>query len=138
MGDERDNFATTARLICVAHDATAVVMILESWMKMAVPGETLDPNERLSEALDRREIVVLAGEARHTKKQKFLPIVRSGNGKFFDFGESDLPEIDSLQGRVAEILSPQAAPPDLKAKARLLLQAMGITDSALQGDPRWS
>ena len=26
----------------------------------------------------------------------------------------------------------------LKAKARLLLQAMGITDSALQGDPRWS
>ena len=140
MGDERakDNFATTARLVCIAYDATAVVMILESWMKVAVPGETLDPNERPSEALDRREIVVLAGEARDTRKQRFLPIVRSGNGKFFGFGESDLPEFDSLQGRFAEILPPQAAPPELKAKARLLLQAMGITDSILQGDPRWS
>jgi hypothetical protein len=42
MTDDRakDNFANTARLICVAHDATAAVMILESWMKLAAPGET--------------------------------------------------------------------------------------------------
>ena len=36
LADERakDNFATTARLICIAHTATAAVMILEAWMKL--------------------------------------------------------------------------------------------------------
>lgn len=140
MGDERakDSFANTARLICIAHDATAVVMILESWMKMAAPGETLDPTERPSEALDRREVVLLTGEARGVKKQKFLPIIRSGNGKFFGFGESDLPEFDNFQGRFAELLPPRAGTPELRSTAKLLLKAMGITDSTLQGDPRWS
>ena len=38
MGDERakDNFAQTARLISIAHEATAIVMILESWVKLAL------------------------------------------------------------------------------------------------------
>jgi len=140
MGDERakDNFAHTARLICLAHDASAVVMILEAWMKLAAPGETLDPKERPSEAIDRREVVVLAGEARGTQKQKFLPIIRTDAGGFFGFGESDVPQFDSLQGRFAEILPPHPATKERQAQARLQLHAMGIPDSALQGDPRWS
>ena len=140
MGDERakDNFANTARLICIAHDATAAVMILESWMKVAAPGESLDPDERPSEALDRREVVLLAGEERGRKKQKFLPIIRSGNGNFFGFGESDLPEFDNFAGRFAELLPPREGSAELKATAKLLLKAMGITDASLQNDPRWS
>ena len=40
LADERakDNFATAARLICIAHAATAAVMILEAWMNLAAPG----------------------------------------------------------------------------------------------------
>ena len=118
VGDERakDSFANTARLICIAHDASAVVVILEAWMKVAAPGETLDPKERPSEALDRREVVVLSGEARGSKRQKFLPIIRTGAGGFFGFGESDLPEFDNFQGRFAEILS--SGPPAKKRQAK--------------------
>jgi hypothetical protein len=29
----KDDFATTARLMCIAHAATATVMTLEAWMK---------------------------------------------------------------------------------------------------------
>ncbi len=94
MGDERakDHFANTTALICIAHDVSEVVVILEAWIKVAAPGETLDPTERPSEALDRREVVVLSGEARGSKRQKFLPIIRTDAGGFFGFGESDLPE----------------------------------------------
>ncbi len=133
MGDERakNNFANTARLICIAHDVTAVVLILESWMKMAAPGETLDPDEAPSEAIDRHEVVVLAGESRDKKRQKFLPIIRTDVGGFFGFGESDLPDLGNFEGRFAEILPPQPAPATLKAQARLLLQTMGISDGTL-------
>ena len=133
MGDEKakNNFANTARLICIAHDVTAVVLILESWMKMAAPGETLDATEAPSEAIDRKEVVVLAAEARGAKRQKFLPIIRTDVGGFFGFGESDVPEFSNFEGRFAEILPPQAAAPALMAQAGLLLAAMGISDGTL-------
>ena len=50
-------------LVCIAHSAKACVLTLESWMKTATPGEKLDMTEPPSEAFDRREVVVLLGEA---------------------------------------------------------------------------
>jgi hypothetical protein len=100
LADEhaKDDFATTARLMCIAHAATAVIMALEAWMKCAKPGEKLDMTEPPSEAFDRQEVIVLMGEARDAQKQKFLPIIRSGNGKFFGFGESNVPDgIDQMK-----------------------------------------
>lgn len=37
LKDERakDQFANTARLICVGYEATAAVLVLEAWMKLA-------------------------------------------------------------------------------------------------------
>lgn len=35
----KDDFATNARLVCIAHAATAVVMALEVWAKFAKPEE---------------------------------------------------------------------------------------------------
>jgi hypothetical protein len=60
LGDEasKDDFATNARLMCIAHGATACVMSLEAWVKYAKPGEPLDTTEAPSEAFDRREVVV--------------------------------------------------------------------------------
>jgi hypothetical protein len=115
----------------VAHAATACVLTLESWMKTATPGEKLDMTEPPSEAFDRREVVVLMGESHDGQKQKFLPIIRSGNGKFFGFGESDVPVMDQMTGRFAQILPtkvPDAAMRDL-AKAMLKVKGVGRATS---------
>ena len=137
LSDERakDNFANTARLICVAHDATAAVMILESWMSTAKPGETLDTTEPPSESMDRREIVLLTGETRTGFKQKILPIIRTGVGGFFGFGEFKGPSADSYQGRFAQILLPKRPTKEMQSQARMLLAAIGITDAKLRNDP---
>ncbi len=137
MTDDRakDSFANTSRLICVAHDATAAVMILESWMKLAKPGETLDTTEPPSESMDRREIVLLSGETRTGFKQKILPIIRTGVGGFFGFGEFEGPSADSYQGRFAQILPPKRPTKEMQGQARVLLAAIGITDAALRNDP---
>src|SRR4051812_45279966 len=52
----KDSFANTARLICAAYGAMAVVLALEAWAKFAKPGEKLDETEPPSEAFDRREL----------------------------------------------------------------------------------
>ena len=137
LSDDRakDNFADISRLICVAHDATAAMMILESWMKLAAPGETLDTIERPSEAIDRREIVLLTGETRTGFKQKILPIIRTDVGGFFGFGEYGGLAADSFEGRFAGILPPKRPTKEMQTKARMVLAAIGITDAALRIDP---
>ena len=122
---EKDAFATTARLMCIAHAATACVMALESWMKAATPGEKLDMTEPPSEAFDRQELIVLMGESPTGHKQKFLPIIRSGNGKFFGFGESNLPGLDKMEGRFAQILPPKLPDDEMRELARTMLQVKG-------------
>ena len=117
LADESDknDFATTARLMCIAHAATACVMALEAWVKSAKPGEKFDETEPPSEAFDRQEVVVLLGESQHGHKQKFLPIIRSDNGNFFGFGEADASSMDQMKGRFAHIL-PTVAKAMLKVK----------------------
>ncbi|MGH7952721.1 MAG: hypothetical protein ACREFE_12505 [Limisphaerales bacterium] len=135
LADEhaKDDFATTARLMCIAHAATAIVMALEAWIKCAKPGETLDMTEPPSEAFDRQEVIVLMGESRDELKQKFLPIIRSGNGKFFGFGESNVPDgIDQMKGRFAQILPPKAVDDELQAVAEAMLTVKGITPAKMR------
>ena len=64
MADERakDNLANTARLICAGYGATAAVLMIEAWMRLAPPGGKLDMDTPPSEALDRRAVVLLIGE----------------------------------------------------------------------------
>ena len=45
-----------------AYGATYMVMILESWVTLAKPGETLDTTPPPSEAFDREEFVVVMPE----------------------------------------------------------------------------
>jgi hypothetical protein len=135
LADEhaKDDFATTARLMCIAHAATVVVMALEAWIKCAKPGETLDMTEPPSEAFDRQEVIVLMGESRDGLKQKFLPIIRSGNGKFFGFGESNVPDgIDEMKGRFAQILPPKAVDDELRLVAEAMLTVKGITPAKMR------
>jgi len=124
--EEKDAFATNARLLCIARAATACVMALESWMKMAAPGEQLGMTEPPSEAFDRQEVIVLMGESHTGQKQKYLPIIRSDNGKFFGFGESNMPVWDKIEGRFAQILAPKVATPEHRMAAQAMLKVKGV------------
>jgi hypothetical protein len=133
----KDDFATTARLLCIAHAATATVLALEAWIKSATPGEKLDVTEPPSEAFDRREVVVLMGESRDGRKQKILPIIRSGNGNFFGFGDPDLPDgIDQMKGRFAQILPPKVPDAQLCEIAKAMLQVKGVKVAKSGNTPR--
>ena len=134
LEDERakNNFANVGRLICAAYGATNMVMILESWMTMAKPGQTLDADEPPSEAFDREEVVVVMGETMGRKTQRFLPILRTDAGGFFGFGEFDAMKLDGIEGRFAGMLPPGEVTPETRAMTRALLAAMGVTRDALQ------
>jgi hypothetical protein len=122
----KDDFANNARLMCIAHAATACVMALEAWAKFAKPGEKFDMTEAPSEAFDRREVVVLMGESHGGQKQKFLPIIRSDNGKFFGFGESEVPAMDEMKGRFAQLLPTKDPDAQLRDVAKVMLKVKGV------------
>ena len=123
---EKDAFANTARLVCIAHAAMVSVMALEAWMKTATPGEKMDMTEPPSEAFDRQEVIVLMGESHSSQKQKFLPIIRSGNGKFFNLGETTVPGMDKMEGRFAQILPPKLADDQMRLLAKTMLKVKGV------------
>jgi hypothetical protein len=133
--DERakNNFTNIVRLICGGYEVTAAVLVLEAWMKLAKPGETLDVTEPPSEALDRREVVVLTGECEEHSEQRLLPIIRTDAGGFFGFGEHDGPTFDSFDGRFAQMLPPKRPTAEARESARSLLAEMGIREEALRG-----
>ena len=132
----KDEFATNARLICIAHDATSVVMALEAWVKYAKPGEKFDETEPPSEAFDRQEVVVFMGESRQGQKQKFLPIIRSGNGKFFGFGESDTPSMEKMRGRFAQLLPTKLPDAATRELAKVMLKVKGVGRAKAGATPR--
>ena len=137
MENERakDNFANMARLICVAHGATAAVVILEAWMAVAAVDGSLDLAVPPSEALNRQEIVLLTCETRGGCRQKILPIVRTDAGGFWAFGEYGGPYATSFQGRFAQILLPSKPNKTRQDQARRLLAVMGINIVDLRHDP---
>jgi hypothetical protein len=134
--DAKDDFATNARLMCIAHAATSVVMALEAWAKFATPGKQFDETEAPSEALDRREMIVLMGESHSGQIQKFLPIVRSGNGKFFGFGESEAPTTDEMKGRFAQLLPTKVPDAAMRDLALTMLKVKGAGRATPGAIPR--
>ena len=132
----KDDFATNAKLMCIAHGATACVMAMEVWTKFATPGEKFDETERPSEAVDRREFIVLMGESHTAQKQKFLPIIRSGNGKFFGLGESEVPEMDTMKGRFTQLLPTKVPDTDMRDLAKAMLQVKGVARAMPGTTPR--
>jgi hypothetical protein len=123
---EKDAFANTARLVCIAHAATVTVMALEAWMKTASPGEKIDMTEPPSESFDRQEVIVLMGESHGGQKQKFLPIIRHDNGKFFNLGETTVPGMDKMEGRFAQILPPKMPDGEMRLLAQTMLKVKGV------------
>lgn len=126
----KNNFANAARLICAAYQATEVVMVVEGWLTMAKPGEPFEGTPP-SEAFDRREFVVLMGEAAGQKKQKLLPIIRTDAGGFFGFGEFDSRSFTGFEGRFAQLLPPKVLSAEQRLLAKAMLEMLGVTDALL-------
>ena len=132
----KDEFANTARLVCLAYQVPAAVLILESWMKMAAPGEALDPDERPSEALDRHEVVMVMGEAPGISARKVFKIVRTDAGGFFGLTEWEGLPLDEFQGRFVQLLPPKPATPEVVEVARAMLIVKGLNEQKLRGATR--
>ncbi|MBI3852682.1 MAG: hypothetical protein HY298_20705 [Verrucomicrobia bacterium] len=134
LADEhaKDDFAQMAQLMCIAHSATACVMLLEAWAKFAKPGEQFDMTEVPSEASNRREVIVLMGESRSGHSKKYPSIIRSGNGKLFGFGETEDTGTDEVKGRFAQLLPPKVPDDAMREVARAMLKVKGVA-SAMRG-----
>ncbi len=97
----KDDFANKVRLITASYGASAVVLILESWITKAKADEPLDTLTPPSESYDREEVVVLIGPAPQGNITHLLPIHRLGNGKFWNLGDAEDMPADSFEGRFA-------------------------------------
>jgi hypothetical protein len=131
----KDDFADTARLICIAYQVPAAVMVLESWMKMAAEGEKLDMDERPSEAIDRHEVVTVMGEAAGSAQRKIFKIVRTDAGGFFGLTEWEGLPLAEFQGRFVDLLPSKPPTPEVIEVARVMLAIKGLNEQKLRGKP---
>ncbi len=136
--NEKDQFANAGRLLAVGYNATAVAMILESWITFATrPGQPLDVTPP-SQSPDRKEVIVIMGETRESCAQQFLFIQRNSSGKFTGFGTSLLPQFDDMQGRFAQMMPPKVPGENEVFMARSLLTAMGVKVTSAGFNPMWN
>ncbi len=70
----KDDFANKVRLISASYGASAVVLIVESWITKAKADEPLDTLTPPSESYDREEVVVLIGQAPQEAITRFQSI----------------------------------------------------------------
>lgn len=129
----KDDFANKVRLITASYGASAVVLILESWITKAKVGEKLDTLTPPSESYDREEMVVLIGQAPQGNITHLLPIHRLGNGKFWNLGDAEDMPADSFEGRFAGLLPPKPIDEKTRQMGMVLLEAMGVKVMPLKG-----
>lgn len=122
----KDDFANKVRLITGSYGASAVVLILESWLTKAKPGENLDMLTPPSESYEREEVVVLIGQSPHGNITHLLPIHRLGNGKFWNLGDAEDMPADTFEGRFSKLLPPAPVDENTRQMGRILLKAMGV------------
>ena len=122
----KDDFANKVRLITASYAASAVVLIVESWITKAKAGEKLDTETPPSESYDREEVVVLIGQAPEGNITRLLPIHRLDNGKFWNLGDAEDMPADSFSGRFAGLLPPKPVDEKTRQMGKVLLEARGV------------
>jgi hypothetical protein len=128
MPDEaaKDRFAEVARLLAVAHAASAIVMVVEAWVRLAKPGAHLDTQTPPSQSPDRQEMVALILEDPSRSGTCLLPIMRDDSGKFVAFGDNTAPNYTSTTGRFSGLMPKQTQSAQEATAAMATLQAMGM------------
>ena len=129
----KDDFANKIKLITASYGASAVVLILESWITRAKVGEKLDTETPPSESYDREEVVVLIGQSAQGSITHLLPIHRLGNGKFWNLGDAEEMPADTFEGRFASLLPPKPIDEKTRQMGRVRLEAMGVQLGKFEG-----
>ena len=118
----KDHFAEVARVFAVAHDARALVMIVEAWARLPDANGHLDTEIPPSQAPDRREVVAVILEDARRCATGFIPILRDSAGAFEDFGEMPALEFGESAGRFSQLM------PRTKPSARERLEAAALLE----------
>ena len=131
----KDRFADVAKLFAVAYRARAMVMILESWVRLPDVSGHLDPSIRPSEASDRKEMVALLLEDLAGSATCLLPIMRDEQGAFAGLGNGAPLNFDEAEGRFSKLM-PRHKPSAVDAdKAKHALFVLGMTVENRGFDP---
>ena len=124
----KDDFVTKARLIAATYGASDVVLVLESWVTMANKGEKLDTTPP-SESHERQEMIVLIGEGKEEHRSRFLPVIRSDNGNFWNPQDQD-----SSGGRFQDLLPPIPPDEEMRQMGMKLLEELGVKVGKIERD----
>jgi hypothetical protein len=127
---DKDRFVWIVRAMCVVHDAEAVVILSEAWVTLrtvkpgTTPREAYDQCKELpSEAPDRKEVVMMAGEDIEGEFGCLLYIKRE-DGKFAGF-EPDKSYADmKAVGRFQKLLLREKADPAMMMVAKKLVETV--------------
>jgi len=126
--EAKDRFAEVAKMFAVAYRAQALVMILESWVRLPDESGKLDPNVRPSEATDRREMVALLLEDHASSATLLVPIIRGEQGEFAGLADVGPPVSGDSEGRFSKLM-PRHKPSSVdvdKAKHQLLVLGLSV------------
>ena len=122
----KDRFADVARLLAVAHNASALVLIAEAWASLPDASGHLDTDTPPSQSPNRREIVALMLEDDRRRGSMLIPIVRGWNDAFVGFGDTAPVAYGQSEGRFSGMMPPRKPGPEERAKAAALLKALGL------------
>ena len=122
----KDEFASLAKLACIAAGADATVFVSEAWMKTPKQGEKLDLSRPPSSFPDRQEVAIMMGQTRTACQQRLLPMIRSKDGKFLGFGNEHRMNPDRMEGRFANFIPWGYPPPEVRAVAEAALDKLGV------------
>jgi hypothetical protein len=126
----KDRFAEVARLFAIAHEASALVLVVEAWAKLPDARGHLDTETPPSESPDRKEVVALMLEDHSRCATCLLPITRDETEKFSAFGDTAPLEFGESAGRFSKLMprNKPSAREAAQAKASLLSLGMSIVN----------
>jgi hypothetical protein len=119
-------------LLCVAYDATAVVMMTEAWMAQEHgTNNPLPPSERE----DRVEVLIVTMAARGTNgREEFhscREIIRDKQDQLIGL-KPENPPYDGIRGALFELLPSEPATAQQKAAAQATLKDIGATPESMK------
>jgi hypothetical protein len=123
----KDRFADVARLLAIAYNASAIVMVVEAWAKMPDKNGHLDTNTPPSQSSDRQEIVALMLEDHSCSATSLLPIIRNSHGQFTELGDAGPIKFGESEGRFSGLMKGSAPTAEQSAKAKAALQQLRLS-----------
>lgn len=123
----KDRFAEVARIFAIAHEARALVLVVEAWAKLPDANGHLDTETLPSESPDRKEVVALMLEDHSRCATSLLPIIRDGAEKFINFGHTAALQFGESSGRFSKLMPRNKPSVREAAQAKSTLLSIGMS-----------